>query len=108
LLKNSNQKLNRWLLAEARTSSGSSISTRKLLRASGSQRTQNNEETLTPPRSGKHRPQKAVTTVHRLMLSSLPIYIATSEFSCTACGKPLPWLKTLRALHNRFISPSNA
>jgi len=30
------------------------------------------------------------------------------EFSCTACHKPLPWLKTLRALHNRFISPSNA
>jgi len=91
-LRNINQKLNGWLLAEARTSSESS--TWKFLRASNSQRTQNRAEETNSPRSNQHRPQKVVTTSHRLMLSSLPIYTASSEFSCTVANHFLgcgPW-----------------
>ena len=91
-LRNINQKLNGWLLAEARTSSESS--TWKFLRASNSQRTQNRAEETNSPRSNQHRPQKVVTTSHRLMHSSLPIYTASSEFSCTVANHFLgcgPW-----------------
>jgi len=87
LLRNINQKLNGWLLAEARTSSESS--TWKFLRASNSQRTQNCAEETNSPRSNQHRPQKVMTTSHRLMLSSLPIYTASSEFSCTVATTSL-------------------
>jgi len=91
-LRNINQKLNGWLLAEARTSSESS--TWKFLRASNSQRTQNRAEETNSPRSNQHRPQKVVTTSHRLMHSSLPIYTASSEFSWTVANHFLgcgPW-----------------
>ena len=99
-LRNINQKLNGWLLAEQEPVQRAVLGS--IWEQVNSQRTQNRAEETNSPRSNQHRPQKVVTTSHRLMYSSLPIYTASSEFS---------WLwqtTSLGALPNRCIYPSNA